>query len=78
MDILDFSNSLPDFREAHKIAHLSTDIVFITVAVVICGAEDWEGIEYFGRCKKSFFLQIPRVAQRYPLSRHIQPILFQH
>lgn len=62
MDILDFSNSLPDFREAHKIAHLSTDIVFITVAAVICGAEDWEDIEYFGRCKESFFrkyLELP-------------------
>jgi Transposase len=55
MTILDFANSLPDFRQAHKIEHLSTDIIFITVAAVICGAEDWEDIEYFGHCKESFF-----------------------
>jgi len=55
MNILDFSNSLPDFREAHKIIHLSTDIVFITDSAIICEAEDWKDIEYFGHCKESFF-----------------------
>jgi predicted transposase YbfD/YdcC len=38
-----------------KVRHLSTDIIFITVAAVICGAEDWEDIEYFGHCKEAFF-----------------------
>ena len=55
MNILEFANSLPDFRQSHKIEHLSTDIIFITVAAVICGAEDWEDIEYFGHCKEAFF-----------------------
>ena len=52
MNILDFAISLPDFRQSHKIEHLSEDIIFITVAAVICGAEDWEDIEYFGHCWK--------------------------
>jgi hypothetical protein len=55
MNILDFANSLPDYRQEWKVAHLSTDIIFITVAAVICGAENWEDIEYFGHCKKAFF-----------------------
>lgn len=55
MNILDFANSIPDHRQQAKIRHLSTDIIFITVAAVICGAQDWEDIEYFGRCKEAFF-----------------------
>ena len=55
MNILDFAQSLPDHCQEVKIRHLSTDIIFITVAAVICGAEDWEDIEYFGRCKETFF-----------------------
>jgi predicted transposase YbfD/YdcC len=62
MNILDFAQSLPDHRQEVKIRHLSTDIIFITVAAVICGAQDWEDIEYFGHCKEEFFrtyLQLP-------------------
>ncbi|MFI3290052.1 MAG: ISAs1 family transposase [Rikenellaceae bacterium] len=47
--------SVEDFRQPWKIQHLSTDIIFITVAVVICGAKDWEDIEDFGDCKEAFF-----------------------
>ena len=62
MNILDFAQSLPDHRQEVKIRHLSTDIIFITVAAVICGAQDWEDIEYFGYCKEEFFrtyLELP-------------------
>ncbi len=62
MNILDFAANLPDHRQQFKIRHLSTDIIFITVAAVICGAEDWEDIEDFGHCKEKFFrnyLQLP-------------------
>ena len=55
MNVLEFAINLPDFRQSHKIEHLSEAIIFITVAAVICGAEDWEDIEYFGHCKESFF-----------------------
>lgn len=55
MSILEFARSLPDHRQEMKIRHLSQDLIFITVAAVICGAEDWEDIEYFGRCKERFF-----------------------
>jgi Transposase len=62
MNILEFAQSLPDHRQEVKIRHLSTDIIFITVAAVICGAQDWEDIEYFGHCKEEFFrtyLELP-------------------
>jgi predicted transposase YbfD/YdcC len=55
MNILDFANSIPDFRQEVKDQHQACDIVFIAVAAVICGAGDWEDIEYFGHCKEDFF-----------------------
>lgn len=55
MNVLAFASSLPDHRQQVKVLHLSTDIIFITVAAVICGAQDWEDIEYFGHCKEKFF-----------------------
>ena len=39
---------MPDHRQEVKILHLSVDIIFIAVAAVICGAEDWEDVQYFG------------------------------
>jgi hypothetical protein len=59
MSILEFAGSLPDYRQNFKIRHLSTDIIFITVAAVICGAQDWEDVQYFGRSKDAFFLPTP-------------------
>ena len=52
MSILEFAGSLPDHRQEIKVRHLATDIIFITVAAVICGAEDWEDVRYFGLCKE--------------------------
>lgn len=43
-----FTDSLPNHRQGIKIRHLSTAIIFITVAVIICGATDRENMEYFG------------------------------
>ncbi|MFI3317039.1 MAG: transposase family protein [Rikenellaceae bacterium] len=62
MSILDFAISVEDFRQPWKVRHLSTDIIFITVAAVICGAKDWEDVEDFGDCKEEFlnkYLALP-------------------
>jgi len=55
MSILEFAESLPDHRQKVKTLHHSVDIIFITVAAVICGAEDWEDVHYFGVTKETFF-----------------------
>jgi hypothetical protein len=55
MNILDLAQQLPDYRQEWKISHLATDIVFITVVAVICGAKDWSDVQYFGVCKEPFF-----------------------
>lgn len=48
---------VPDFRQAWKIRHQLSDILFLTVCAVICGAEGWEEIEDFGHAKLDFLRQ---------------------
>jgi hypothetical protein len=38
------------------------DIIFISIASVLCGADTWDEIEYFGKCKFEWlktFLKLP-------------------
>lgn len=41
--------SLPDSGIDRKKLHKLLDIIFITIAAVICGANDWENIEEYGQ-----------------------------
>ena len=52
--ILTFARSLPEHRMDRKKLHLAEDIVYITLAAVICGADTWEDISDFGKAKKDF------------------------
>ena len=48
--------------------HKLIDIIAITVAAIICGCEDWEEIELFGKSKKEWlktFLELPHVIPSY-------------
>lgn len=50
---------LPDPRtKEHKIIHKVYDIVFISIAAVICGAEDWYDIADFGEDNESWLKDI--------------------
>lgn len=61
--IIDHFISLPDPRtKEHKKEHKLIDIIFITVAAVICGAEDWYDIEEYGQYKEPWLktmLELP-------------------
>lgn len=46
--IMEYFKTLPDPRIDRKKLHKLHDIIFITIAAVICGANDWEDIEEFG------------------------------
>ena len=48
---------VPDFRQAWKVQHQLSDILFLTVCAVICGAEGWDEIEDFGHAKLDFMRQ---------------------
>jgi predicted transposase YbfD/YdcC len=56
--ILTFARTLPEHRMDRKKLHLAEDIVFMTLAAVICGADTWEEIAEFGHSKKEFLQSI--------------------
>jgi predicted transposase YbfD/YdcC len=60
--LIRFFASMEDPRVERTKLHKFTDIIAITIAAVICGCEDWNEIELFGKLKKewlSTFLELP-------------------
>lgn len=49
---LPFFSDLTDSRVERTKVHMLEDILFITIASVICGAESWNDMEDFGKVKK--------------------------
>lgn len=59
---ISYFSSLPDPRLDRTKEHLLEDIIFITIAAVICGAESWNDIENYGKSKEDWlrrYLQLP-------------------
>ena len=59
---LQFFAGMKDPRLERTKDHLLLDIIFITIAAVICGAETWNDIEAFGKAKQEWlksFLKLP-------------------
>ena len=59
---ISYFTSLPDPRMDRTKEHLLEDIIFITIAAVICGSETWNDIENYGNSKESWLrnhLQLP-------------------
>ncbi|MBD1578058.1 ISAs1 family transposase, partial [Vibrio sp. S11_S32] len=48
LSLLDHISIIKDPRQTWKITHSLSDIIFLTIAAVIAGAEGWEDIEDFG------------------------------
>ena len=60
--LMDYLSSLPDPRVDRTKDHLLEDIVFITIAAVICGADTWNDIEAYGDSKQEWlsgYLELP-------------------
>ena len=57
--IIEHFSKLCDPRtKEHKKEHKLIDILFITIAAVICGAEDWNDIEFYGQEKEDWLKTI--------------------
>lgn len=59
---VEYFSELDDPRVDRTKDHLLEDIIFITIAAVICGAETWNDIENYGNSKKEWlqtFLKLP-------------------
>ena len=58
---IDYFTELEDPRIDRTKEHELQDIIFITIAAVICGAESWNDIENYGKSKEDWlkgFLQL--------------------
>jgi predicted transposase YbfD/YdcC len=59
---VNYFSEIEDPRIDHTKEHLLEDIIFITIAAVICGAETWNDIEDYGKSKEDWlgqYLQLP-------------------
>lgn len=56
--ILHHFSSIPDPRIERGKLHKLSDIFFITLCAVICGADDWVSIALFGRSKEAWFTRL--------------------
>lgn len=56
--IADHFASIPDPRMDRRKRHKLSDIFFITLCAVICGADDWASIEQFGKAKEKWFTAV--------------------
>lgn len=59
---IEYFSEIEDPRIDRTKEHLLVDIIFITIAGVICGADSWNDIENYGKSKESWlkqFLKLP-------------------
>lgn len=60
--LIDYLETVTDFRNGNAIRHKLIDIMAIAILAVICGADYWTEIESFGYAKKEWlskFLELP-------------------
>jgi len=57
-----FSILLDPRKDTHNKRHKLMDILILTILAVICGADDWVNVEFFGKSKEEWlrtFLELP-------------------
>lgn len=55
MSISSFSESVPDMRSEKNRVFKASEIVFIAMVSVLCGAETWKEVAMFGKCNLDYF-----------------------
>ena len=61
--IKQYFEHIEDPRKWRNVQHKLLDIIILSILAVLCGAEGWEEIEHFGKCKIDFlkqFLELPK------------------
>lgn len=75
LSLLDHILVIRDPRQAWKIEHTLTDIIFLTIAAVIAGAEGWEDIEDFGEDNLELLRQYGDFKQGIPVHDTIARVI---
>ena len=63
VSVLDHFADLDDPRVERTRRHKLVDIIAIAICAIICGADSWVHVEFFGRSKLEWFqtfLELPR------------------
>jgi len=63
---VEFFTDIEDPRIERGKDHLLEDIIFITIASVICGAETWNDIENYGKAKEQWLKQFLKLSNGIP------------
>jgi predicted transposase YbfD/YdcC len=63
---ISYFTAIKDPRVERCKEHLMEDIIFITIAAVICGAETWNDIEHYGQSKETWLKQYLRLPNGIP------------
>lgn len=63
---IEYFTQIDDPRVERTREHLLEDIIFITIAAVICGAETWNDIENYGKSKKDWLIQYLKLPNGIP------------
>ncbi len=63
---IDYFSDIKDPRLDLTKDHLLADIIFITIAAVICGAYSWNDIENYGIAKESWLKQFLKLSNGVP------------
>jgi hypothetical protein len=66
-----YFTEITDPRVDRSKDHLMEDIIFITIAAVICGAETWNDIENYGKSKEAWLRQYLQLPNWDSVPRHI-------
>ena len=76
--LIDHLRVIPDPRIAKKCKHKLIDMMAITISAILCGADDWNAIESFGKAKKDWFetfLELPHGIPSHDTFRRLFSIL---
>ena len=72
--LIRFFEGMEDPQIARTRKHKLIDILSITIAAVICGCEDWNEIELFGKSKQGWlsqFLELPEGIPSYDMINRV-------
>ncbi|WP_020682948.1 ISAs1 family transposase [Marinobacterium rhizophilum] len=58
---------LKDPRQSAKCPHALGEVVFMTTCALLCGADDWNAIEFFAHERENWFRQYLQLAGGIPL-----------
>lgn len=53
--LIEYIEQLPDPRQAKKCRYIFSEVIFMTLCGLLCGADDWNGVELYARTNESWF-----------------------